>query len=67
MNIKKYIKRKTLIVIKLRFDKLDDSRMEYLTVMVANKYFGQVFISHTLNRTEALYHRTGTSSRLNVI
>lgn len=59
---------KPLLLLDDVFDKLDDSRVEYLTAMVANEHFGQVFISHTQkNRMEALFHRAGTSYRLHVI
>ncbi|MDD2622195.1 MAG: DNA replication and repair protein RecF [Bacteroidales bacterium] len=44
------------------FDKLDDTRVAYLTSMVANEHFGQVFISHTQkNRMEELFHPKGIS------
>ncbi len=50
------------------FDKLDDTRVEKLTVMVAHKDFGQVFITHTQKyRMEELLQNVGIPFRFHDI
>ncbi len=57
----KQIKRvKPLLLLDDVFDKLDDTRVEKLTAMVADRDFGQVFITHTQKkRMEELLHEAG--------